>query len=283
MKTGLVLEGGAMRGLFTAGVLDVLMENNIDFDGAVGVSAGACFGINYKSHQIGRTIRYNMRYCQDKRYGSWSSYLKSGNVFDAEFCYHELPLKKDPFDINASKENKMPFYVVASNIETGQAAYRRIDDVTHTELEWIRASAAIPLVSDIVNIEGLKLLDGGVADSIPLHFMETKGYEKNVVILTQPRDYRKEKNRFMPLLKRKYHDYPLYLKALENRHIHYNKTLDDIKEKEKTGELFVIAPPHSLHISAMQNKPRELVRVYEEGRIAANNALKSLKTFMGSH
>ena len=85
----------------------------------------------------------------------------------------------------------------------------------------------------------------------------------------------------MPLLKRKYHDYPLYLKALENRHIHYNKTLDDIKEKEKTGELFVIAPPHSLHISAMQNKPRE--RVYEEGRIAANNALKSLKTFMGSH
>ena len=280
MKTGLVLEGGAMRGLFTAGVLDVFMEHHLAFDGAIGVSAGACFGINYKSHQIGRTIRYNMRYCHDKRYGSWSSYLKSGNVFDAEFCYHELPLYKDPFDISTSNKNKMPFYVVASNVKTGKAEYKRIDQINFNSLEWIRASAAIPLVSQIVNIDNLQLLDGGVADSIPLTFMEKHNYQKNVVILTRPRDYRKEKNRFMPLLKKKYRNYPLYIDALENRHIHYNKTLDNIKEKEKEGTIFVIAPSKPLNISSLHTKERDLVRVYEEGRIAANKALPALLAFL---
>ena len=124
MKTGLVLEGGAMRGMFTAGVLDVLMEHNIQLDGAVGVSAGAVFGCNYKSHQIGRTIRYNTEYCTDKRYASFGNLLRTGNLYSEQFCYHTVPEKLDPFDTEAFRENPMDFFVVCTDVRTGEPIYR---------------------------------------------------------------------------------------------------------------------------------------------------------------
>ena len=203
MKKGLILEGGAMRGMFTAGVIDVMMENRILFDGAVGVSAGAAFGCNYKSGQIGRVIRYNTKYCNDPRYCGIRSLIRTGNLYNTDFCYGEVPLKQDVFDFDAYKNNPMAFYVVCTDIETGKAVYRKYDGMEDHGFDWIRASASMPLVSQIVEIDGQKLLDGGIADSIPVRFFERIGYDRNIVVLTQPADYQKKKNRLMPLIRQK--------------------------------------------------------------------------------
>ncbi|MBQ3573428.1 MAG: patatin family protein, partial [Clostridia bacterium] len=199
MKIGLVMEGGAMRGMFTAGVIDVMMERGIAFDGAIGVSAGAVFGCNYKSHQIGRVIRYNKKYCRDKRYVSMRSLFKTGNLYGVEFAYHLLPEKLDPFDTDTFENSPMEFYVVCTDADTGEPVYHKCEKGDAEDLEWMRASATMPLAGDIVNIGGRNLSDGGTADSIPIEFFRSIGYEKNVVILTQPSGYKKTKNRFLPL------------------------------------------------------------------------------------
>ena len=193
MKTGLIMEGGAMRGLFTTGITDIMLENNITFDGAIGVSAGAAFGCNFKSMQIGRAVRYNVKYCKDKRYCSIRSLLLDGNLFGKDFCYHEIPEKLDIFDNEAFNNNPMPFYVVCTDVVTGKAVYKRFDRVDENFLEWVRASASLPWVSEIVEVDGLKLQDGGMTDSIPLKYFESIGYDRNIVILTQPKGYVKKK------------------------------------------------------------------------------------------
>ncbi|MBR5459730.1 MAG: patatin family protein, partial [Clostridia bacterium] len=167
MERGLILEGGAMRGMFTAGVLDVFMENGVELDGVIGVSAGAAFGCNYKSRQHGRVLRYNTKYVRDKRYCGLGVLLKTGDIFSADFCYNEIPLIHDPFDFDTFEKNPVEFYAVCTDLETGSAVYKRLDSRRDNCLEWIRASASMPLVSRIVEIDGQKLLDGGIADSIP--------------------------------------------------------------------------------------------------------------------
>ena len=154
MKTGLILEGGAMRGMFTAGVIDVLMENGIKFDGAVGVSAGAAFGVNYKSKQIGRVLRYNTKFVRDKRYCGLGVLLKTGNIYSTQFCYEEVPLKHDIFDFDTYEKNPMEFYVVATDVETGKAVYHKYEGRKDHCFDWIRASASMPMVSQIVEIDG---------------------------------------------------------------------------------------------------------------------------------
>ena len=181
MKTGLILEGGAMRGMYTAGVLDVMMENNIWVDGAVGVSAGAVFGCNYKSKQIGRTIRYNKKYGRDPRYAGFHSLLKTGDYFGTEFCYHEIPERLDPFDSETFQKNPAEFYVVGTDVTTGKAVYHKCTTGTDKDLDWFRASASMPLLSNIVEVDGYKLLDGGIADSIPLKWFRSIGYERNII------------------------------------------------------------------------------------------------------
>ena len=178
MKKGLILEGGAMRGMFTAGVMDVLMEHQIEFDGVIGVSAGAAFGCNYKSGQIGRVLRYNTRFCADKRYGGVESWLKTGNIYNTEFCYGEVPLKHDPFDFAAYDRSLMEFYVVCTDIETGLPVYHRYEGWEDHGFDWIRASASMPVVSETVEIDGQKLLDGGISDSIPVSYFERKYNEQ---------------------------------------------------------------------------------------------------------
>ena len=158
MKKGLVLEGGAMRGMFSAGVIDVLMENNIEFDAVVGVSAGAAFGCNYKSKQIGRTIRYNMKYIKDPRYCSFRSLIKTGDMFGKDFCYNEIPNKLDPFDNDTFKKNPVEFYVVATDINNGKAVYKKLDSADGYGLSYMRASASLPLVAKPVKIDGKELL-----------------------------------------------------------------------------------------------------------------------------
>lgn len=281
MKKGLILEGGAMRGMFTAGIIDVMMENNVKYDGAVGVSAGAAFGVNYKSGQIGRVIRYNTRFCRDKRYGGLRVLLKTGDLYSKDFCYGEVPLKHDIFDFDSYENNPMDFYVVCTDIETGKPVYHNFLGRKDSTFEWIRASASMPLVSNIVEIGDLKLLDGGVSDSIPIKFFEGLGYDKNVVVLTQPKDFRKKKNPLMPLIKIKYKNYPNLVSAMGNRHIIYNETLDYILEKEANGELFVLRPKQALPIKKAEKNPETLKMVYEMGRKTMEENLEKLKEYLG--
>jgi len=280
MKKGLILEGGAMRGMFTAGVIDVMMEHGIAFDGAIGVSAGAAFGCNYKSKQIGRAIRYNTRFCQDKRYGGLRVLLKEGNFCSKQFCYEEVPLIHDIFDFDTYERNPMEFYVVATDVDTGKAEYHILVDRNDHGFEWIRASASMPLVSRMVEIDGKKYLDGALADSIPVQFFESIGYDRNVVILTQPHGFRKKRDSLYPLMKQYYRKYPKLVEAIATRHEVYNASLDHIAQQEKNGNLLVIRPLEKLPIGRTENDPDKLRRVYEIGRSVAEHRIEEIKAFL---
>ena len=279
-KTGLVLEGGAMRGIFTAGVTDIMMENGIDFDGVIGVSAGAAFGCNYKSKQNGRAIRYNLKFCNDKRFCSVQSLIKTGDMFGAEFCYHELPSKHDIFDTKTFEENPQEFYVVCTDVITGKPVYKHLDKAEYNDLEWIRASASMPLASRIVEIDGYKLLDGGMSDSIPLAYFQKIGYEKCVVILTQPKGYIKTPSKSIYAAKLMLRKYPELIKTLENRPEVYNKQVKYIRNEEKRGNVFVIAPEEKLPVNRVEHDADKLRAVYEIGRKIGKNRLNDLKAFL---
>ena len=281
MKKGLVMEGGAMRGLFTAGVTDVLMENGIEFDGAVGVSAGATFGCNVKSRQIGRTIRYNRKYCGDWRYGSVKSFLKTGSMFDFEFCYRLLPEKLDPFDTETFAANPMEFYVVATSLLTGSPVYYRCTDGKKKDLAWICASASMPLVSKTVLIGGRPYLDGGISDSIPLRFFESMGYDRNLVIETRNIDYVKGENPLMKFVRARYAHFPKFIEAVQNRHIMYNEQTAYVREQEELGNILVIRPPEALSVKSTTTDPSELQLVYEIGRKTAQKKLPEIRAFYG--
>ena len=280
MKKGLILEGGAMRGMFTCGVMDVMMENGIEFDGAVGVSAGAAFGVNYKSGQIGRAIRYNTRFCADKRYGGMHSLLTTGNIYNTEFCYHEVPLKHDQFDFEAYERNPMEFYVVCTDVETGKAVYHKYEGEDDHGFDWIRASASMPVVSQMVEIDGHKYLDGALADSIPVKFFEREGYDRNVVILTRPKSFTMKSNEMMPLIRLKYRNYPKLVRAIENRHRVYNETLAYISQMERSGKLFVIRPDSALPVSRVEKDPEKLKEAYEIGRRIGLKRIEELKHYL---
>lgn len=280
MKTGLVLEGGAMRGLFTAGIIDVLMENNIKFNGAIGVSAGAAFGCNYKSGQIGRVIRYSKRFANSWKYASLWSLLTTGDYFGAEYAYHFIPNKLDIVDFETFRNNPMEFWAVATNVGSGKAVYRQLNTLDYEELEFVRASASMPLVSNIVKLNGQRLLDGGVADSIPLAFFQKQGYQRNVVVLTQPKGYRKQPNKLMPLMHLQLHRHPKMLKALAERHIMYNKEVDLVLQEERKGNVFVLQPQIKLTIGHTSHNPKKMQETYEHGRKVATEELEKLKQFL---
>lgn len=279
MKKGLVLEGGAMRGLFTAGVLDVLLEKGISVDGAIGVSAGAAFGCNFKSRQVGRAARYNIRFCGDKRYCSLSSLIKTGDMFGADFCYKKIPYEYDPFDLTAYNENPMEFYVVCTDVDTGKAVYRLCPDA-ESSIEWMRASASMPLAARIVTIDGMRLLDGGVADSVPLEYFEGIGYTKNLVILTQPKGYVKKKNLMMPAIKLKYRKHKAFIKAVADRHLVYNASIEYAEQREAKGAALIIRPPKKLPVGRVEKDPEKLRAAYEIGRRVAEERLEEIKAFL---
>lgn len=281
MKKGLVLEGGALRGLFTAGILDVLMENGVRFDGLVGVSAGAAFGCNYKSGQAGRVIRYNKRFAHEWRYCSWRSWIATGDLFGGEFCYHKMPDELDVFDKETFDSNPMEYYAVCTDVETGEAVYKRLMKCSPETYEYIRASASMPMVSNIVEVGGRKLLDGGVTDSIPLRFFQEQGYERNLVILTQPADYQKRHNRLMPILRLWLHRYPKMIEALDRRHEMYNQQLEYVREEERKGNTYVIRPPQKLVIGHISHDENEMQGVYQMGRRVGEGRLKDIVEFLG--
>ena len=279
MKKGLVLEGGAMRGLFTAGIIDVMMEHGVEPDGLIGVSAGAAFGCNYKSRQPGRAIRYNKRFAKDKRYCSWQSWWKTGDLYNAEFGYHVIPTQYDIFDDQAFEQNPMAFYAVCTNVETGEAVYKQLENAGQLTYDWIRASASMPLASKVVELEGMKVLDGGVADSIPLEYFERIGYEKNVVILTQPDGFVKEHNRLMPLMRIALRNYPKMIEAMDKRHLMYNRQLVYVYEAEQAGRALMIRPDEKLPIGHISHDPEEMQQVYDIGRQAGEKHIDAICRF----
>ena len=279
MKKGLVLEGGAMRGLFTAGIIDVMMEAGVEPDGLIGVSAGAAFGCNYKSRQPGRAIRYNTRFAKDTRYSGLKSLLTTGDYFNAQFGYHIVPYQYDLFDVAAFEQNPMEFMVVCTDVLTGQAVYHKMDRVDFDELEWLRASASMPLASKVVEVAGHKLLDGGVADSIPLAYFESIGYDRNVVILTQPEGYVKHRTKLMPLMRIGLRRYPEMIQAMDRRYLMYNHELEFVRQAEREGRCLVIRPDEKLPIGHISHDPEEMKRVYQIGRVMGDRYIERIKAF----
>lgn len=280
LKQGIIMEGGGMSGVFTAGVIDVLMKNNIKFDGAIGVSAGAIFGKNIKSGQIGRVIRFNKNYCQDPRYVSIRSFLTTGDIFGADFCYNQLTYKLDPFDYKAFEANPMEFYSVCTNLETGKAVYHKCEKGLFEDMIWCRASASIPILSNRVIIDDKSYLDGGIADSIPIKFFEKIGYGRNIVVLTKPFKYRMKPADYIFLSKIKYVKYPNFIKSISNRHIIYNETMEYIENKEKLGEIIVIRPSRFPVAKMIERNPDNLQITYEDGLRQCEKALLKIKSYM---
>ena len=282
MKTGLIMEGGAMRGLFTCGVIDVFLENGIRFDGAAGISAGATFGCNYKSHQAGRALRYNLKYSRDPRYCSFRSLVKTGDLYGADFCYRILPEVLDPFDTAAFAADPMEFWVGATDVRTGKILYHNCTDGGETDIAWIRASASMPLVSRPVEAEGQLLLDGGIVENVPLHFMEKQGYDRNVLILTRASDYRKKPSPFLLPMRLALSEYPKVAEALELRPWRYNALMEEILRREEAGELLVLRPPEDPGIRRTEKAPAELERVYRMGRAEALRRLEEVRTWISA-
>ena len=277
----LVLEGGAFRGLFTAGVLDVLLDNNIEVDEIVGVSAGALFGVNYFSKQKGRAIRYNKKYINDKRYMSIRSLILTGNYINKNFAFYKVTKELDIFDNKEFKKTNKPFYAVVTNVETGKPEYIKIKSPID-DLEILRASSAVPLVSRIIKINGKKYLDGGISDSIPVYYNKDK-YDKNIVVLTQPLNYKKYplSKQKLKLIKFKYHKYPNLINTMINRHNDYNKVIKEIKDMENKGEIFVIRPEKKLDIKLSEKNADKMQMIYDHGIEVGNNILKDLKKYIG--
>lgn len=279
-KTGLVLEGGAYRGMFTCGILDVFMREGITFDGMIGVSAGAAFGCNFKSRQLGRALRYNTRLCHDWRYSGLRSLITTGDIFGGEFCYHYVPAHIDVFDIEAYDNNPMPMWVVCMDVDTGQPVYQRCDKAGDEYFEWLRASASMPMVSNVVEVGGHRMLDGGMVDSIPVVKMEQMGFGRNVVVLTQPRGFVKQPNKLMPLVRLVMRKYPRVIEAMKNRHLGYNATLEHVRRQEQAGNVFAIYPDHKLPIGHIEHDPDVMRRVYEMGVAKAEQLLPSLRKWL---
>ena len=271
-----------MRGLFTCGVIDVFLEENIEFDAAAGISAGAVFGVNYKSRQHGRGLRYNLTFCNDRHYGSVISLLTSGDLYDTDFCYRVIPEELDVFDAEAFRANPMKFYIGAVDVKTGEMVYRDCSAYTKEDALMMQASASMPIVSKPVEVDGKLLLDGGTVDSIMYEYMENLGYERNVVILTQPRGYQKKLSPLMPAMKRLLKKYPAVADALEKRPERYNRQVAELEAREARGDVFVIRPPENLGISRTEHDPRELQRVYFMGRKEALKRLPAMKEFLNN-
>lgn len=280
MKKGLVLEGGGLRALFSAGVIDVMMENQITFDGMIGVSAGATFGSNYKSGQIGRALRYNIALKDDPRYISWRSFFKTGDLVGAEFSYHVMPTELDIFDYEAFRQNPMEFHIVCTDAETGEPVYKQLDIMDYEGLEWVRASASMPIVSKPVPLKGRKLLDGGIADSIPLKHFQELGYERNIVVLTQPKGFFKKRTKLMPLFHLTMRKYPAIIKAMGRRHLMYNEQLRYLAEEEKKGNILLIYPEDALPIGRTELNEEKMRKVYQMGRKTAEEQLLKIKDFL---
>ena len=277
---GLVLEGGGMRGLFTAGVLDTMMDENLVFDGMIGVSAGALFGCNYKSRQKGRALRYNINLRNDPRYMGLRTLLKTGNIVGPEFAYHVVPFEIDKFDSETFRSNPMEFWMVCTDIVNGKPVYHKMEEFNHHELEWMRASASMPLVSTPVEIDGYTMLDGGMINSIPLEAFQNMGYDRNIVILTQPLGYKKKQMKIIWMFKHFCKKYPKIGEIMERRFEMYNAQLDYIEQESRKGNTLLIYPEEALRIGRTEADEKKMRRAYSLGCKKADELMLQIKDFL---
>ena len=277
-KNGLVLEGGGMRALFTAGVLDAFLEKSLCIDTMVSVSAGALFGVNYVSQQKGRAVRYNIKFAGDKRYMSLRNWFKTGNVLDKKFSYYDLPMKLDVFDEKKFSESNINFYIVLTNIETGKAEYILIKDV-FDQMEYLRATSALPFASKIIKIDGKKYLDGGITDPVPIDYCKKMGCDKLIVVLTRPKGKYKE-DKLNWLFKIVYKKYPKLVERLVNMENDYKKTLKKIIELEDKGEIFVIRPDEVLDIGRLETNKEKIKEIYNKGLEKGRKEIEKLEKYL---
>ena len=277
-RSCLVLEGGALRGIYTAGVLDALMKEKIKVDAVIGVSAGALFGVNYVSHQPERALRYNLDNINNKDYMGFSSLIRTGNIMNEEFCFKKLIYETDPFDFDTFDKSKIKFYATITNLETGKPEYKEITD-SRKEMDYLKASGSMPLLSKIVKIDNNLYLDGGISDSIPVKKAQELGYDKIIVVTTQPKEYIKKKYKMLPF-KLAYNKYPNFINTLKKRHINYNNTTKYIKEEENKGNIFVIRPTRKVKIKKIEKNPDIIKEQYYLGFNDAENKLEDLKKYL---
>ncbi|WP_165170999.1 patatin family protein [Adlercreutzia sp. ZJ242] len=276
----LVLEGGAMRGLFTAGVLDVLMDRGLFCENVIGTSAGALMGYNYVAGQRGRGAYVNLKYCTDWRYLSLKSYVRTGNAFGREMSFDLIPNVYDPFPYEAFDRSPMTLTAVSSDLELGEADYHLMADA-RADLPYVIASASMPLVSEIVEIDGKKLLDGGSCDSVPIVRSQIMGASKHIVVCTQDASYRKSPNKLLPLVRQRYAEYPCFVERVAHRHFEYNRTYRALERMHASGEIFLIRPERPVEVSSMEQNQAKLLDLYEQGAAAAARSWSALERYLG--
>ncbi len=278
-QAGLVLEGGGMRGVYTAGVTDALLENHILFRSVYGVSAGACTACSYLSGQEGRAFRVMVDYLDNPDYCSVKSLLKTGNLFGKEMVYSQIPNVLDPYDYEAYKNYEGTFYAVLTDAKSGEPVYVPIRDLKK-QMWAIRASASMPLVSKTIVYKGRYFLDGGIADSIPVKKSMADGNLKNVVVLTRGEEYRKGPNSSMPLIRMRYPRSAGFTDRCADRHIRYNDTLDFIKKEEDAGRMFVIRPERTVEVGRVEKNREKLDALYQEGLEEGRRQMEALKQYL---
>ncbi len=279
MKTALILEGGGMKGLYTAGVIDVLVENNIETDVAAGVSAGALFGTNFKAKQIGRILRYNLNYGANSERLGLKSLLKTGNVMNKDFYFDELPNHLDVMDLDTYQKSKTEFFAVVTNLKTGCAEYKNIEDLHNNDcVEYLRASASLPFLSKPVYVDGTPYLDGGVVDSIPVkHFLEM-GYDKILVVLTKTKDFRPKMK--IPFSRLVYKKYPKFAEVLRYRNPVYTEQCDYVEKLEDEKRVLVIRPSKDLKVGTLERKKEKLQSIYDLGVKDCKSMIEEIKNYL---
>ncbi len=279
MSAGIVFEGGGLRGIFAAGVIDYLLDNDIIFDHVMGVSAGACHACSYVSGQRGRSYAVSTDYLNDKRYMSMDSLMKTGDLFGVDFIYHKIPEELYPLDNEHFIESGITFRAGVTNCLTGEAEYPVVKDLIK-DVDIVRASSSLPMLARMVEINGTPYMDGGIADSVPVRASESFGCEKNVVVLTRPAGYRKEPEKLTKVVALKYHKYPKMVEALSRRDDVYNETMDYIEEGVNKGTIFRIAPMGDLGIGRLEKDPVKLRKAYLEGYYITEGLSDKLKEFL---
>lgn len=279
MKTALILEGGGMKALYSAGVIDVLVQNNIETDVAAGVSSGALFGTNYKAKQIGRILRYNLKYAANSERLGLKSLVKTGNVMNKDFYFREIPYKLDVMDADTYHSSKTEFFAVVTNLKTGRAEYKNINDLYNEDcVEYLRASGSLPFLSKPVYVDGVPYLDGGVVDSIPVkHFLEM-GYDKIIVVLTKTKDFRPQMK--IPFAKVVYHKFPEFAKVLKYRNPCYTKQCEYVDRLEQENKVLVIRPSKKLNVGTLERNKEKLQQMYDLGIADCQNMLNDIKNYL---
>ena len=278
-KTGLVLEGGGLRGIFTAGVLDFFLEKNIEFDGCIGVSAGSCHACSYLSKQYKRAFNVSVDYLDDKRYCSMHSLITTGDLFGVDFVYGEIPNKLNPIDNEAFMKSRTRFQAVITNCRTGEAEYPDVKDF-RTDTVYIRASSSLPFLSKMVKINGKLYLDGGVSDSIPIKKSIENGNTKNIIIMTRDKKYRKKQSKLGKISAIRYKKYPKFVELMNTRFSRYNEILEYIYELERQGKVFIIQPETSLNLGRIEKNREKLTNVYNIGYKEAEKRYSAMMEYL---